>query len=143
MFRITRTVAGAAALVASLAAAQATPERIRAATAKVDGAMIVANAKTTRDWPSYGLNYAENRFSQLLHWRRRRITAPSSPTRLSITLVSVCRQNGQCICARLLHTSCLPDGTDSQTARGWGRNCGDPGENLLATDPIMWKTTTM
>jgi glucose dehydrogenase len=33
--------------------------------AKVDGAYIVANDKTTHDWPTYGLNYAETRFSKL------------------------------------------------------------------------------
>jgi quinohemoprotein ethanol dehydrogenase len=33
--------------------------------ARVDGAFIVANAKTSRDWPTYGLDYAESRFSRL------------------------------------------------------------------------------
>ena len=33
--------------------------------ARVDGAFIEANAKTTRDWPTYGLDYAESRFSKL------------------------------------------------------------------------------
>ncbi len=33
--------------------------------AQVDGSMIRANEKTTRDWPSYGLDYAETRFSRL------------------------------------------------------------------------------
>lgn len=32
---------------------------------KVDGDFIRANAKTARDWPSYGLDYAETRFSRL------------------------------------------------------------------------------
>ena len=36
-----------------------------AGAAKVDGASIRANAKTTKDWPSYGLDYAETRFSRL------------------------------------------------------------------------------
>lgn len=40
-------------------------EHIRAVTGKVDGAAIQANAKGTRDWPSYGLDYAETRFSRL------------------------------------------------------------------------------
>jgi quinohemoprotein ethanol dehydrogenase len=40
-------------------------ERIRVATAAVDGAMIRANAEHTRDWPSHGLDYAETRFSRL------------------------------------------------------------------------------
>ena len=34
-------------------------------TGAIDGAAIVANAKTTNDWPSYGLDYAETRFSKL------------------------------------------------------------------------------
>ena len=50
-------------LAATGAAAQSSkgsPEHIKAATAKVDGAFIRANAaKTTSDWPSYGLDYAE------------------------------------------------------------------------------------
>src|SRR5829696_9108599 len=39
-----------------------------------------------------------NRRSQVGHWRRRRIALPSSATRESSTLESVCRQYGQCIC---------------------------------------------
>ena len=46
-------------------AAKVTPEFIRAATAKVDGTMIEANERSTRDWPSHGLDYAETRFSRL------------------------------------------------------------------------------
>ena len=42
-----------------------TPEHIRAVTAKVDGATIQSNARTGRDWPTYGLDYAETRFSRL------------------------------------------------------------------------------
>ena len=38
---------------------------IRAVTGKVDGAAIQANARTARDWPSHGLDYAESRFSRL------------------------------------------------------------------------------
>jgi quinohemoprotein ethanol dehydrogenase len=55
------------ALLPALAqtAAKTTPELIRAATGKVDGAMIVANERSTKDWPSYGLDYAETRFSKL------------------------------------------------------------------------------
>ena len=41
------------------AAAQANPA------AKVDERFIAANARTGKDWPSYGLNYQENRFSPL------------------------------------------------------------------------------
>jgi len=60
----------ATAWVAASAALAADPEaRIRSATARVDGSMIRANAATSRDWPSYGLDYAETRFSRL-----RRIT---------------------------------------------------------------------
>jgi quinohemoprotein ethanol dehydrogenase len=40
-------------------------DRIRAAIGKVDGASIRANARTARDWPSHGLDYAETRFSRL------------------------------------------------------------------------------
>ena len=47
------------------APAKGSPEHIRAATGKVDGAAIRANARLTRDWPSYGLDYAETRFSRL------------------------------------------------------------------------------
>lgn len=32
---------------------------------KVDDAFIRANARTTTEWPSYGLDYAETRFSRL------------------------------------------------------------------------------
>jgi quinohemoprotein ethanol dehydrogenase len=32
---------------------------------KVNGKFIVGNAKTTNEWPSYGLDYAETRFSRL------------------------------------------------------------------------------
>uniref|UniRef100_Q07KS9 Pyrrolo-quinoline quinone n=1 Tax=Rhodopseudomonas palustris (strain BisA53) TaxID=316055 RepID=Q07KS9_RHOP5 len=57
-----------AALCAGGAFAQASKgsaEHIKAVTGAVDGAAIVANAKTTNDWPSYGLDYAETRFSKL------------------------------------------------------------------------------
>jgi quinohemoprotein ethanol dehydrogenase len=33
--------------------------------AAVDEAMILANATTSKEWPSYGLDYAETRFSHL------------------------------------------------------------------------------
>lgn len=64
---------GAAALMAALltpavAAAQdskGSAAHIRAVTGAVDSAAIVANVKTTKDWPSYGLDYAETRFSKL------------------------------------------------------------------------------
>nr|WP_309967135.1 PQQ-dependent dehydrogenase, methanol/ethanol family [Variovorax guangxiensis] len=41
------------------------PDHIKAATGRVDGAFIRANAAKTPDWPSYGLDYAETRFSKL------------------------------------------------------------------------------
>ncbi|GAP33643.1 PQQ-dependent dehydrogenase, methanol/ethanol family [Piscinibacter sakaiensis] len=39
--------------------------QVRAAAGKVDGAYIRANAATTVDWPSYGLDHGESRFSRL------------------------------------------------------------------------------
>lgn len=45
--------------------AKGTPQHIKAVTTKVDGASIRANTKATKDWPSYGLDYAETRFSRL------------------------------------------------------------------------------
>ncbi|WP_031337295.1 PQQ-dependent dehydrogenase, methanol/ethanol family [Rhodopseudomonas sp. B29] len=51
---------GASAQTANISA-----DRIRAATGAIDSAAIIANAKTTKDWPSYGLDYAETRFSKL------------------------------------------------------------------------------
>ncbi|HEV8312189.1 MAG TPA: PQQ-dependent dehydrogenase, methanol/ethanol family [Burkholderiaceae bacterium] len=59
----------AALAVASCALMQEAPKgsaaHVAAATAKVDGDFIRANAATTRDWPSYGLDYGEQRFSRL------------------------------------------------------------------------------
>ncbi|MGY2485394.1 PQQ-dependent dehydrogenase, methanol/ethanol family [Cupriavidus sp. CP313] len=61
-----RAAAAALALAAFAAnAADLSPARIAAATGKVDGSYIQANAAATRDWPSYGLDYAETRFSRL------------------------------------------------------------------------------
>ncbi|MFY9511799.1 MAG: PQQ-dependent dehydrogenase, methanol/ethanol family [Rubrivivax sp.] len=45
--------------------AKGSPEHIQAATARIDGAAIQANAANSRDWPSHGLDYAETRFSRL------------------------------------------------------------------------------
>jgi quinohemoprotein ethanol dehydrogenase len=58
---------GAASVVTALAAdaPKGSEGFIRAATAKVDGASIRANTKATKDWPSYGLDYSETRFSKL------------------------------------------------------------------------------
>jgi quinohemoprotein ethanol dehydrogenase len=47
------------------AAAKGSPEHIKAVTSRIDGRAIQANARSTRDWPSYGLDYAETRFSRL------------------------------------------------------------------------------
>lgn len=63
----------AAALAAALAwplatpaqPAKGSPEHVQAAVATVDGRFISANAATGRDWPSYGLDYAETRHSRL------------------------------------------------------------------------------
>ena len=52
-------------IVGSAQPAKGSPEHIKAAVAKVDGRFIRANAATGRDWPSYGLDYAETRHSRL------------------------------------------------------------------------------
>jgi PQQ-dependent dehydrogenase (methanol/ethanol family) len=66
---LSRIAAGAAALVLVGAAqaqpAKGSPEHVRAVTGKIDGASIRANAARGADWPSYGLDYAETRFSRL------------------------------------------------------------------------------
>jgi quinohemoprotein ethanol dehydrogenase len=62
-FALAGMIGGASAQ--SEMAAKGSPEHIRAATSKVDGAAIQANARTARDWLSYGLDYAETRFSRL------------------------------------------------------------------------------
>ena len=41
------------------------PQRIQSITSAVDGEAIIANAKTTNDWLSYGLDYSETRYSKL------------------------------------------------------------------------------
>src|SRR6266403_2191861 len=41
------------------------PQRIRSITSAIDGEAIIANAKTTKDWVSYGLDYSEGRYSKL------------------------------------------------------------------------------
>jgi quinohemoprotein ethanol dehydrogenase len=65
--------AGALMLAAGAVAAQGasqgppkgTPEHAAAATKRVNAAFFKANAARTPDWPSYGLDYAETRFSKL------------------------------------------------------------------------------
>lgn len=47
------------------ASAKGSPEHIRAVTARIDTQAIRANERTTADWPSYGLDHAETRFSRL------------------------------------------------------------------------------
>ncbi|GGC84647.1 PQQ-dependent dehydrogenase, methanol/ethanol family [Chelatococcus reniformis] len=63
-------LAGACALAAvgpGASAQDAKPSggQIAAATAGIDGAWIAANTATSKDWPTYGLDYAETRFSKL------------------------------------------------------------------------------
>ncbi|CAG9187131.1 PQQ-dependent dehydrogenase, methanol/ethanol family [Cupriavidus pinatubonensis] len=53
------------ALAAGDLPARTSHARIGAATGQVDGDFIRKNAAATRDWPSYGLDYAETRFSRL------------------------------------------------------------------------------
>ena len=50
---------------ASAEDAKGSPEHIKAVTAAVDSNSIKANAETTKDWPTVGLDYAETRFSKL------------------------------------------------------------------------------
>ncbi|MDM0078383.1 PQQ-dependent dehydrogenase, methanol/ethanol family [Variovorax sp. J2P1-59] len=53
------------AATAAAQPAKGSPEHIKAATQRVDGSFIRANTAKTPDWPSYGLDYAETRFSKL------------------------------------------------------------------------------
>jgi hypothetical protein len=46
-------------------APKGTPDHIKAVTSAVDSASIKANTATSKDWPTYGLDYAETRFSRL------------------------------------------------------------------------------
>ena len=56
----------AIAATAGMAQAQTvTEDQIRAAVGPIDTAAIVANDAHDRNWPTYGLNYAETRYSQL------------------------------------------------------------------------------
>ncbi len=54
-----------AAPAAMAEGAKGSKAHIAAVTKKVDGAFIRANEARTNDWPSYGLDYAETRFSRL------------------------------------------------------------------------------
>jgi quinohemoprotein ethanol dehydrogenase len=58
-------LAAAPLLAGAQAPAKGSPEHIRAVTSRIDTAAIRANARSTADWPSYGLDYAETRFSRL------------------------------------------------------------------------------
>ena len=60
---------------------QGLPDHIRAATGKIDGAAIQANARETRDWLSYGLDYAETRFSRLRQINTDNVRCWASPGR--------------------------------------------------------------
>jgi len=56
-----------AALIGNSAFAQTkgTPDHIKSVVGAIDSAAIKANAATSKDWPTYGLDYAETRFSKL------------------------------------------------------------------------------
>ncbi|WNV12732.1 PQQ-dependent dehydrogenase, methanol/ethanol family [Tardiphaga sp. 709] len=60
-------VAFGATLLGGAANAQTkgTPDHIKAVTSVIDSAAITANTATSKDWPTYGLDYAETRFSKL------------------------------------------------------------------------------
>lgn len=60
-------VALGATLLGGAANAQTkgTPDHIKAVTSAIDSAAITANTATSKDWPTYGLDYAETRFSKL------------------------------------------------------------------------------
>ncbi len=51
--------------VASAQTGKGSPGHIKSTTDAVDAASIKANGASTRDWPTYGLDYAETRFSKL------------------------------------------------------------------------------
>ncbi|WP_410001791.1 PQQ-dependent dehydrogenase, methanol/ethanol family [Tardiphaga sp. 709] len=50
---------------AANAQTKGTPDHIKAVTSVIDSAAITANTATSKDWPTYGLDYAETRFSKL------------------------------------------------------------------------------
>ncbi|SNT60507.1 quinohemoprotein ethanol dehydrogenase [Tardiphaga sp. OK246] len=65
--RTSIAVALGATLLGGAANAQTkgTPDHIKAVTSAIDSAAITANTATSKDWPTYGLDYAETRFSKL------------------------------------------------------------------------------
>jgi quinohemoprotein ethanol dehydrogenase len=50
---------------AAHAQTKGSPDHIKAVTSAIDSAAITANTATSKDWPTYGLDYAETRFSKL------------------------------------------------------------------------------
>ena len=68
-------VSGGLAAAQAQGPAKGSVDHIKAATQKVNGAFISANTKKRQDWPSYGLDYAETRFSRLkqIGTQRRRL----------------------------------------------------------------------
>lgn len=52
-------------LASSAVAQEITSEQIKAATSGVDTQSIIANRETGKNWPSYGLDYQETRYSKL------------------------------------------------------------------------------
>jgi len=66
-FRTSIAVVFGATLLGGAANAQTkgTPDHIKAVTSAIDSAAITANTATSKDWPTYGLDYAETRFSKL------------------------------------------------------------------------------
>jgi len=58
-------IVGLAAFCGAASAQNATPDRIKDITSKVDSDFIKANTATSKDWPTIGLDYAETRFSKL------------------------------------------------------------------------------
>src|SRR6267142_2088697 len=56
---------GTSAMAEEVSGQVLSPQRIQSITSAIDGAAIIANAKTTKDWLSYGLDYSESRYSKL------------------------------------------------------------------------------
>jgi len=79
----------------------------------------------------------ENRSPQASHSRRRRIVAPSSLTRESMTRVSLCWQKGQCktqpYTGNCLHCFSTFSRTPAMTRSSFG---------LSSTSQIQWASAT-
>ena len=54
-----------AALAQAGLPSKGSPEHIRAVTSRIDSQSIRDNARSSKDWPSYGMDYSETRFSKL------------------------------------------------------------------------------